>query len=143
MEIFESLSISQKPEKIWNFWMAVNTDAQWRDGVVKAEWTSNPPYGIGSTGVHYTKDLGAMSWEITRWSDFRFFEFIHTEGRLKGTVASYHVDNLNGGSIVSIRAKMAGPLIMRVMIVFIKNKIKKGIKDDLIRLKEIMESLAH
>ena len=139
MEFFESISISQSPEKIWNFWMPVTTDVQWRDGITKAEWTSQPPYGIGSTGVHHTKDLGAMTWKIIKWEDGRYFEFVHIEGRLKGSIASYHVEPENGGSIVSIRAKMKGSFIMRLMMVLIKNKIKNGLKADLQMLKDLLE----
>jgi hypothetical protein len=139
MKINESISISQRPEKIWNFWMPVTTDAQWRNGITKAEWTSKPPYGIGSTGVHYTKDLGPMSWEIIKWEDGHYFEFVHTEGRLKGSIASYHVESENGSSHVSICANMAGPFIMRIIMVFMKDKMIKGIKADLRKLKELME----
>ena len=139
MEFYESISISQSPEKIWNFWMPVVTDVQWRDGITKAEWTSQPPYGIGSTGIHHTKDLGAMTWKIIKWEDGRYFEFVHIEGRLKGSIASYHVVPENGGSIVSIRAKMAGSFIMKLMMVLIKNKIKNGFKTDLQMLKDLME----
>jgi len=77
MEINESTSISQSSEKIWDFWMPVTTDVQWRDGITKAEWTSQPPYGIGSTGIHYHKDVGAMPWKVIRWEDGRYFEFVH------------------------------------------------------------------
>ena len=96
--------------------MPVSTDAHWRSGITKAKWTSNPPYGIGSTGIHYTKDLGEFHWKIIRWQDGRYFEFIHTEGRLKGSIASYHVEPENGGSLVSIHAKMTEPFIMRFIM---------------------------
>lgn len=139
MEINESISISQSPESIWDFWLLVETDAQWRGGITKAEWTSQPPYCIGSTGVHYTDNIGAMSWEVIKWEDGRFFEFIHTEGRLKGSIASYHVVPDNGGSRVSINAKMKGPFIMRIIMVFMKGKMTKGIKEDLNRLRILME----
>ncbi len=139
MEINESISISQSPESIWDFWLPVETDAQWRGGITKAEWTSQPPYGVGSCGVHYANDIGAMSWEVIEWEDGRYFLFIHTKGRLKGSIASYHVDPENGGSRVSIKAKMKGPFIMRVLMVFMKGKMTKGIKEDLQRLKNLME----
>jgi len=139
MKINESISISQNPEKIWNFWMPVYTDAQWRNGITKAEWTSQPPYGISSTGIHYTKDIGAIPWKIIHWEDGRYFEFIHTGGRLKGSIASYHVEPENSGSRVSIRANMAGPFIMRILMVFMKDKMTKGIKADLLMLKDLME----
>ena len=139
MEINESISISQSPEKIWNFWMPVTTDAQWRDGITKAEWTSQPPYGIGSTGIHYHKDLGSMPWEIIKWEDNSFFEFVHRDGAFKGSIASYHVESENGGSRVTIKAKMVLPFFMRIILVFMKGKMIKGTKADLNKLKELME----
>lgn len=119
--------------------MQVSTDAQWRSGITKAEWTSQPPFGIGSTGVHHTNDLGAIPWKIIRWEDGSYFEFVHIEGRLKGSIASYHVEPENGSSLVSIHANITGPFIMRVIMVFMKNKMKKGIKADLEKLKYLME----
>lgn len=139
MKISESISISQSPEKIWNFWLPVSTDALWRSGITKAEWTSQPPYDIGSTGVHYTNDLGPITWKVIRWEDGRYFEFVHTEGRLKGSIASYHVEPEDGGSRVSIIANMGGSFIMRVIMFIIKDKMIKGIKADLQKLKELME----
>jgi len=139
MKINESISISQSPEKIWNFWMPVSTDAQWRSGITKAEWTSKPPHGIGSTGIHYTRDIGQISWEVIEWEDGRYFEFIHTGGRLKGSIASYHVEPENSGSLVTFRANMSGPFIMRIILSFMKNKLREGIKADLVMLKDIME----
>jgi len=139
MEINESISISQSPKKIWDFWLLVSTDAQWRSGVLKAEWTSQPPYGLGSTGVHYVKNLGTMSWEVTKWEDGRFFRFVHRGGKFKGSVASYHVEPEKNGSRVTIRAKMVFPSFMRILMIFIKSIIIKGIKTDLQKLKELME----
>ena len=139
MRIRESISISRSAEEIWDFWMPVSTDAQWRSGIVKAEWTSRPPYGIGSTGVHYTKDLGEMTWKIINWEDGRYFEFIHIAGRFTGSIASYHVEPENGGSLVSIHANMAGPIIMRIIMFFIKKKMTEGIKADLHRPKYLLE----
>jgi uroporphyrinogen decarboxylase len=77
MVINESLLISRNPESIWSYWMDVTNDVHWRNGITKAEWTSQPPYGIGSTGEHIHEKMGAMIWEITRFEDARSFEFLH------------------------------------------------------------------
>ena len=139
MEIIESISISQSPEKIWDFWVPVTTDVQWRDGITKAEWTSQPPYGIGSTGIHYHKDFGAMPWTIIGWEDGRHTEWVHRESRIKGSIASYHVEPENGGSHVTLHAKMVGPIFMRIIMIFMGGKMIKGVKADLQKLKSLME----
>ena len=139
MEINESISISKSPEKIWKFWMPVTTDVQWRDGITKAEWTSQPPYGKGSTGIHYHKDFGAMPWTIIRWEDGRHMEWVHRESRIKGSIASYHVEPENGHSHITIHSKMVGSLFMRIIMIFMRGKIIKSVKGDLQKLKSLME----
>ena len=139
MVINESISISQTPESIWSFWIDVTNDVQWRNGITKAEWTSKPPFGIGSTGEHTHKDMGAMNWEITRFEDGRSFEFIHTAGGLKGSIAIFQVEPENNGSRVNVQMRMSGPFIMRFMIFFMKSTMRKCAQGDLQELKELME----
>src|SRR5210317_1412376 len=98
MIINESISISKNPDSIWSFWIDVTNDILWRDGIIEAEWTSPAPYRIGSTGKHIHKDLGEMEWEITRFEDGNGFEFIHTTGALKGSVAFFKVKPETKGS---------------------------------------------
>ncbi len=139
IEINESISISQTPQKIWAFWLLITEDIYWRDGIVKAEWTSPPPYGVGSTGVHHHKDVGAMSWEVTRFEAGKSFEFIHRAGRLRGSTACFEVAPEGPGSRVAVHAKISGPLLMRFMMLFMGAVMKKGMQDDLQKLKELME----
>jgi uncharacterized membrane protein len=139
MEIKESISILQSPKKIWDFWMPVTTDVKWRDGITKAEWTSQPPYGIGSTGTHYLKDFGAIPWTIIKWDDGRHVEWVFGECKMKGSIGSYHVEPDNGGSRVTIHSKYKLPFLMRILMVFMGGKMKEVVKADLQKLKAIME----
>jgi len=140
MEINESISISQSPQKIWDFWLPVTTDTQWRDGIIRAELTSDPPYGVGSTGEHHHKDFGKMPWTIIKWEDGRHMEWIHRESIIKGSIASYHVDPENGGSRVTLHANIVGAFFMRIMMIFMRRKMIRGTKAELQELKEIMEA---
>ena len=139
MVINESISISRNPESIWSYWMDVTNDVHWRNGIIKAEWTSQPPYGIGSTGEHTHKDMGAMNWKITRFEDGNSFEFIHTSGGLKGSIAAFQVEAENKGSRANVQMRMSGPFIMRFMIFFMGSMMRKGVRGDLQKLKELME----
>ena len=140
MEISKSITISRSSEDIWNFLKLVSTDAQWRNGITKAELTSQPPYGVGSTGIHYHKDLGPMPWTIIKWEDGRHMEWIFGTCRLKGFLGFYHVEPENDGSRVSMQqTKTAPPFFMRIIMVFSRGIIKKSMKGDLQRLKTIME----
>jgi len=119
--------------------MDVTNDVQWRNNITKAEWTSQPPYGIGSTGEHTHKDMGAMNWEITRLEDGSSFEFIHTAGGLEGSIAIFQVEPENNGSRVNVQMRMSGPFIMRFMMFFMRSMMRKGVRGDLQKLKELME----
>ena len=139
MIINESISISRNPESIWSYLMDVSNDVHWRNGMTKAEWTSQPPYGLGSTGEHTHKDIGLMKWEVTRIEDGSSFEFIHTAGGLKGSIAFFQVEAENNGSRVKVQMRMSGPIIMRIMIFFMGSTMRKSVREDLQKLKELME----
>ena len=139
MKISESVTIKQSPENIWNFWLPVTTDSQWRDGITKAELTSQPPNGIGSTGIHYHKDLGPMPWTIVKWEEGCHMEWIFEDSMMKGAFGFYHVEPENDGSCVSMQSTITPPFFMRIIMVFMVGKIRKSMKGDLQKLKTIME----
>ena len=140
MDLKASISISQNPDKIWDYWLPVTTDVQWRDGITKAELTSSPPNGVGSTGVHYHKALGPMPWTIIKWEDGRHMEWIFGDCKLKGFKGFYHVEPENDGSLVTMEQTQASlPFFMRFLMFFTQGIIKKSMKGDLQRLKSIME----
>ena len=139
MLINETISISRNPESIWSYWIDVTNDVQWRNGITKAEWTSKPPFGIGSTGEHIHKNMGAVNWEITRFEDGSSFEFVHTAGGLKGSIAIFQVEPENNGSRVNVQMRMSGPVIIRFMMFFMGSTMRKGVRGDLQKLKELME----
>ena len=83
--------------------------------------------------------MGAMIWEVTRFEDCRSFEFIHTAGGLKGSIAFFQVEPENKGSRVQVQMKMSGPIIMRFMIICMGRMMRIGVRGDLQKLKELME----
>jgi len=139
MVINESISISRKPESIWTYWFDVSNDVNWRDGITKAEWTSHPPYGIGSKGEHTHKKMGIMNWEVTGFENGSSFEFIHTTGGLKGSIAFFEVKPENNGSRINVQMRVSGPFIMRFILLFMAGMMRKSVQRDLHKLKELME----
>ena len=119
--------------------MDVTNDVHWRNGILKAEWTSQPPHGIGSTGEHTHKDMGVMKWEVTGFVDGSSFTFIHTAGGLKGSVAIFRVEQESNGSLVNVQMRFSGPFIMRFMMFFMAGMMRKGVRGDMGKLKEILE----
>lgn len=136
MEIKESISISQSPEKIWKYLFLVTTAVEWRIDYSKTEWTSKPPYGIGSTGIHYHKKMGAFPWTIIKWEDGSHMEWVIGESKFTDSIGSYHVEPENGGSRITVQSKMVLPLFMHIIMALLGRKV---VKSDLLRLKAIME----
>lgn len=139
MLINESIFISRKPELVWDYWLDVTNDVHWRNGIIKAVWTSYPPYGIGSTGEHTDKNMGILYWEVTKFEDGKSFEFSHTAGGLKGSVGFFQVEPENDGSLIKVRMKIIGPFIMRLMLLFMGSMIRKNVRGDIEKLKELLE----
>jgi len=137
MEIIESILLAQTPEKIWEYMMLVSTDVEWRTDYSKTEWTSKPPYGIGSTGVHHHKKMGAIPWKIIKWEEGKHMEWLIGDSRFAGSIGSYHVEAENGGSRVTVHSKMVVPFLMRAIMALLGRKV---VKADLRRLKAIMEN---
>ena len=139
MIINESIQIAQSPQVIWNYLMDVSNDVYWRTGMTRAQWTSRPPHGIGSTGEHTHKDMGLMNWEITRYDDGSSYEFIHTAGGLKGSIATFQVETENSGSRVNVQMRISGPVFMRFMMLFMRRVMRESVQVDLQKLKVLLE----
>ena len=67
------------------------------------------------------------------------FEFIHTAGALKGSIAFFAVEPEENGSLVRVLMRLAGPVIMRMMMFFMGGIMRKGVRGDLQKLKELLE----
>lgn len=139
MLISESLFISIKPELVWDYWMDVTNDVHWRNGIIKAIWTSDPPYGIGSTGEHTDKKMGVLYWEVTKFEDGKHFEFTHTFGGLIGSVGFFQVEPDKDGSLIKVKMSISGPFIMRLMLLFMGSMIRKNVRGDIEKLRELLE----
>jgi len=139
MRIIESISISREPQVIWDFWLPVVNEPRWRSGAIETRWTSEPPYGVGSTGLHLHRKFGEVPWEVTGWEEGRLIEFVHRGGKLVGSVGTYRVEPEQGGCRVTIEGELVLPFLMRILWVFLGGRMRRGIREDLERLKAIME----
>ena len=56
-DIVSSIWIARPAQDIWNYVFEVSTDAQWRDDVIEAQWTSDPPYGVGEGRTRFPLEI--------------------------------------------------------------------------------------
>ena len=134
-----SLLIEQPPEVIWNYLADVSNEPQWRDIMIEARWVSDPPYGIGSTGLNVVKGVGDWPWKVTEWDEHRSVSWIVTGGRFEGSVAGYRITPENTGSLVTLHAHFKSSAIMRFVMPIIKRRMGRQFAAELTQLKAIME----
>ena len=108
--------------------------------VNSAQWVSDPPHGVGSTGLHLVEGIGDWPWTATEWEELRIMSWYVTGGRFEGAHAGYRVAPEDGGSRVTIHMRAKPSVPMRILMLVMKPIIRGQFAGDLERLKAIMEA---
>ena len=132
--------IARTPEDIWNYLYDVSNEPQWRGGVKAAQWISDPPHGIGSTGLHVVEGMGDWPWRMTEWEKPRIMSWVATGGRFEGAHAGYRIAPEDAGSRVTIHMRVKPSALMSVLLFIMKRRMRRQLAADLGRLKAIMEA---
>lgn len=139
-DIESSVWIARPPEAIWSYLAEVSNETQWRSGLIEAQWTSDPPHGVGSTALYVFEGAGDWPWTIAEWEEPRIVCWDVTGGRLEGARGGYRIEPEDTGSRVTNYARMKRSAFMRIFMLFMKPRIKRQFDGDLEKLKAIMES---
>ena len=139
-DIETSIWIARPPEDIWNYVSLVSTDAEWRPDVIDCQWVSDPPYGVGSTGLNVVKGVGDWPWKVTEWEERRSMGWDVTGGRFEGSHAGYRVAPENAGSLVSLHTQFKSSTIMRFVMPYIRRRMSRQFAAELANLKAILEA---
>ena len=139
-DIESSIWITRPPAEIWNFMTDWSNETQWRNGVMEAKWTSEPPHGVGSTGLHIVEGIGDWPWKLTEWEEPYNVSWDVTGGPMKGGHAGYRVTPEDDGSRVMLHARVKRPSLMGIIIPLMKGNMKRQMFADLEKLKAIMEA---
>jgi len=135
-----SLFIDRPSEAIWSFMLDLTNDTRWRTGIKDAWLTSDPPAGLGATGVHIAPLIGAFPWIITEWQDQRVAGWDFTSGFLTGTHGSYRIEPERDGSRVIIQANFRVAGTFGVLMPLMRQIVPRRLAGDLRNLKAIMEA---
>jgi hypothetical protein len=139
-DIESSIWIARTPEDIWNYIAEVSTDAQWRDDVTDARWISDPPYGIGSTGLHIIEGIGDWPWTTTALEEPRIMAWVVTGGRFEGSHGAYRIEPEGDGSRFTLETRMKRSVIISLLMLILKGRIRRQNAIDLAKLKAILEA---
>lgn len=135
-----SIWIERPPEEIWDYLADVSNEPLWRDIMIEARWVSDPPYGIGSTGLHVVKGVGDWPWKVTEWEEHRGVSWVVTDGRFEGSHAGYRVAPENAGSLVTLDVNFKLSAFMRFVMPIYKRRMRRQFATELTELKTIMEA---
>ena len=139
-DVETSLWIARPTEDIWEYWYDVSNEPQWRSGVISSQWTSDPPHGVGSTGVHIVQGPSDWPWQVTDWEDLRHISWEITGGRFEGAHVGYRVAPENAGSRVTIHIRVKPSVFTRILMPVVRPWMRGQFAGDLERLKAIMEA---
>lgn len=139
-DVERSIWIEQSPEAIWNYLADVSNEPQWRDIMIEARWVSDPPYGVGSTGLNVVKGVGDWPWKVTEWEERRSVGWDVTGGRFEGSHAGYRVAPENAGSLVTLHAQFKSSTFMRFVMPYIRRRMSRQFAAELANLKAILEA---
>jgi len=139
-DVESSIWIARPPEEIWNFIMDLSHEVQWRTGVTDAKWVSDPPHGVGSTGLHIVEGIGEVPWKVVEYNELQYASWEFTSGRGKGIHGGYRVAPEDTGSRVMIHSRAKRFSLMRIFLLIMKRSLKRQFAADLEKLKAIMEA---
>jgi uncharacterized membrane protein len=139
-DIVASLWIDRPAQDIWDYLCDVSGENKWREGVKSAEWVSDPPYGVGSSGLHVIETMGDWPLRVTEWETPRQMSWVATGGRLEGIHAGYGLRPEGTGTRVTIHMRGKRSVPMGIFMFLTKRRIERQLAGDLQRLKAIMEA---
>ncbi len=133
------ITIGRPPEDVWRFLTDVSNDTRWRTGITSARMISDPPYGVGSNGLHVVKGLGDWPWTVTEWDEPRLMGWDVTGGRFRGGHGSYGINAEGAGSRVTIETRVNPSVLMRILMLIMKRIMRRQAASDLEKLKKILD----
>ena len=139
-DIESSIWIGRPPQDIWDYIVDVSNDAHWRDGVNSAKWISDPPHGVGSTGLHIIEGIGDYPWKATAFEAPHILAWEVTGGRFEGGHGAYRIEPEGDGSRFTIETRVKRSVIMSLLMLILKGRLKRQNAIDLEKLKTILEA---
>ena len=139
-DIESSIRIARSPEDIWKFISDLSKDTQWREGVNSANWISDPPYHVGSTGLHIIEGVGDWPWTATALEEPHNLAWKVTGGRFEGSQGAYRIEPEGNGSRFTLETQLKRSVVMSLLMPFLKGMLKRQNANDLETLKAILEA---
>ena len=135
-------TVSATPQEVFDLFTNPTKDVEWRGSAVSAEWTSDPPHGVGSTIKALDKALGreiASTQEITAWDPPNKNGFKGASGPMSFELTATFEAHDNGTkATMTVEAESGG--FFKIAENLFAKQLKKQVTADMDGLKRYLES---
>ena len=138
-DIESSIWIGRPPEVLWEYLCDVSNDIHWRERVTAGRWISDPPHGVGSTGLTIVEGVGDWPWKITVWEEARRMSWVVTGGRFEASHAGYRIEPQDKGSQMTLQMSLKPGPLSKIFLFIMKGAMERQLGADLEKLKAILE----
>ena len=133
--------IDRVPEDVFAFVFEPANAAQWQEGVVLAELTSEGPLGMGSTWRNVSKMMGREinnEFEVTDYDPPHQFCYKSISGPIQNkTCVTFEA--LNGGTLMTYSGEGEASGLFKMAEGILRNRLESQFKKNLNRLKALLE----
>jgi hypothetical protein len=141
MNLSATVLINRSTSDVFDYVMDVPHDAQWRNGVVEAAFTSDKPFGVGTTG--FDRVMANSREAVATWTVFEYEPGSHARwtldsGPIKGT-GGYICEPADGGTTFTLEANVTPAGWYRLLGPIFGIVGRRQNQADVQKLKEILE----
>ena len=143
-EIRGTIDIARPVEDVFDYLKEPKNNVEWEKAAVEMELTSEGPIGVGSKGRRVDKTPGMGTdegvWEVTQFEENKIIEMGFETDKFAGDGA-WELEPANGATRLSYRFRgETKSFIFKIMMPLMMPMMKRQIRKDYGRLKEILES---
>ena len=135
-------TVSATPQEVFDLFTNPAKDVEWRASAVSAEWTSEPPHGVGSTIKALDKVLGrdvASTQEITAWDPPNKNGFKGASGPMSFELtATFEAHDSGTKATIKLKAESGG--LFKIAENLFAKQMEKQVTADMAGLKRVLES---
>lgn len=143
MQIKGSTDIKCPVTDVFAYCTDTSNNPNWEKSVLEMEYTSDAPYGVGSTGRRVESFfLGndVSTWEVTEWEENKTLAMTFQSQNFTGSGVWQYKDN-NGDTQINYTFNVKPTsILMRLLLPMLGSMFRSQIRSDYTRLKKNLES---
>ena len=142
MDQSATIVIERSAAEVFDYVMEVSHDAEWRTNIVEAAYTSDPPYGVGTTGFARVSANGrdmVAAWTTVEYEPGVLARWTFDSGPLVGS-GGYICEPTGDSTTFTLEAKVGPTGGLRLLGPLFGVMVRRFHRTDVQKLKTILES---